>query len=110
MNPILDGPREFFGVSIEENCEDINYFNKKIILTYFSLEMKSKSETEDNYSCKLQKDVQEIAKQELKVNSIQNIFFSEMCLPQSGMKFCIEKWSDHFLIFFLDPVYGLQTF
>lgn len=31
-----------------------------------SLEMKSKSETEDNYSCKLQKDVQEIAKQELK--------------------------------------------
>ena len=37
--------------------------------------MKSKSETEDNYSCKLQKDVQEIAKQELKVNSIQNILF-----------------------------------
>ena len=36
--------------------------------------------------------------------------FSEMCLLQSGIKFCIEKWSNHFLIFFLDQVYALQTF
>ena len=42
--------------------------------------------------------------------NIQKLKISEMCLPQSGMKFCIEKWSDHFLIFFLDLVYGLQTF
>ena len=41
---------------------------------------------------------------------MQKTKFSEMCLPQSGMKFCIEKWSDHFLIFFLDQVYALQTF
>ena len=36
--------------------------------------------------------------------------FSKTCLPWSGIKFCLEKWSDDVLIFFLDPVYCLQTF
>ena len=34
--------------------------------------------------------------------------FSKTCLPWSGIKFCLEKWSDHVLIFFLDPIYDLS--
>ena len=45
-----------------------------------------------------------------KMTSFKKIKFSRTCLPWSGMKFCLEKWSDHVLIFLLDPVYALQTF